>query len=99
MSSNTKDAASEQDDIVDQDKEAVNKMDSSGAPAEGVDVPEEFQKAVHGITHKATKAHISHIRSKLNQREDDMRAEEMKSKGKDGKMSMDNAPSSVGEPY
>ena len=69
----------------------------STPPDKGVDVSEEFQQAAHKLTHKATKAHLGHLRNKINDREDELRDEEMADKGKDGKMSMDSAPSSVGD--
>lgn len=90
--------ASEQEDSP-IEQEGADDTDSTGAPANGVDVPEAFQIAVHKLTKGATKPHISHMRSKINQREDTMRNEENAKKGKNGKMSMDDAPSSVGDTY
>ena len=93
------DKSSEQEDNTEQDPAAVNEMDADGAPSEGVDVPEAFQAAMHKHLQKATKPMLSHVRSKVSEREDEIRNEEMKSKGKNGKMNMDNAPASVGDVY
>jgi hypothetical protein len=50
---------------------------------EGVVVPEEFQKAVHGVLKQAhTKHHLSHIRDQVYAKEDEMRKEEMKKEKK-----------------
>lgn len=65
-------------------------------PGEGIDVPEEFQQAAHKLVSKASKPHLNHLRNKINSREDELRDEEMSKKGKDGKLSIDDAPSSVG---
>ena len=102
MASNTQDKASNQKNYSEKNENALNEnnqmQDSApGANDKGVDVPEEFQKQVHALTSKATKAHLGHMRNKINEREDEMRAEEMASKGNKGKMSMDDAPSSIGD--
>lgn len=52
--------------------------------SEEVPVSEAFQKHAHKMIKKANKHHIQHIRSKLNEREDEMRKEEM-AKEKKGK--------------
>lgn len=41
-------------------------------------IPEEYQHQVHKIIHKAPKHHLSYVRGRLNDREDEMRKEEMK---------------------
>ena len=68
--------------------------DKQNAPMQGVDVSEEYQSAAHKITHKATKHELSHLRSKMNDREDAMRQEEQDTPKE---YSMEGAPSSVGE--
>jgi hypothetical protein len=102
MASDTKDRASNQKNYSEKNTNALNEnnqMQDSG-PGEndkGIDVPEDFQKSVHALTSKATKAHLGHMRNKINEREDELRDEEMKSKGKNGKFSMEEAPSSIGD--
>jgi hypothetical protein len=67
------------------DKDEAEKQHKEGSKVdtEGVTVPEEFQAKVHELTHKATKPHLDHMRSKINEREDAMKKEEaMKQKGK-----------------
>ena len=51
---------------------------------EGVVIPEEFQKKVHAMVHKAPKAHLDHISDRVNNRRDEIRmAEQAKmTKGK-----------------
>lgn len=73
----------------------------SGIDDEGVDVHPDFQVAAHKLTHKASKHEISHLRGKINEREDSMREEESKKmrKGGGGEFSMGDAPSSVGTSY
>ena len=97
MTSDTQDKASNQKNYSEKNDNALNEGNDM-TNSEGVDVPEEFQQAVHKLTKGATKAHLSHMRSKINDREDEMRDEEMSKKGgKGGKFSMDSAPSSVGD--
>lgn len=76
--------------------------DTESTPdSNGVDIPEDFQQHVHEMMSKASsKHHLAHIRSKLNDKEDEMRKAEMaKSKGKGAKFSLDDAPSGVGQGY
>lgn len=99
MASDTQDKASNQKNYSTKNENALNENNdmSDSVPADGVDVPEEFQQAVHKLTHKATKSHLGHMRNKINEREDEMRDEEMSKKGNKGSMSMDSAPNSVGD--
>lgn len=100
MASDTQDKASNQENYSEKNQNALNENNdmSDSAPAKGVDVPEEFQQAVHKLTSKATKAHLGHMRNKINDREDEIRDEEMSKKGgKNGKFSMDSAPPSIGD--
>lgn len=65
--------------------------------AEGTEehiIPEEFQRQVHSMLHKAPKHHLEHIRNRLNAREDEMRKEEMdkKSSKTPAKFTMEDAP-------
>jgi hypothetical protein len=76
------------------------KEEASTQSSEGVSVPEDFQKEVHGVMQKATsKHHIEHVRSKVNERDDELRNEAMKKqKGKKSdteNFSMVGAPSSL----
>ena len=71
----------ETEDIEDNNSGA--KQPSEDSPAEGVTVPEEFQAKVHQLVHKATKPHLAHMRSRISDREDEMRKEEMSKKDKD----------------
>lgn len=64
------------------------------APMQGVDLSEDFQSAAHKITHKASKHELSHLRSKMNDREDAMRQEEQDTPKE---YSMEGAPTSVGD--
>jgi hypothetical protein len=102
MASNTQDKASNQENYSEKNTNALNEnnqMQDSG-PGEndkGIDVPEDFQKSVHALTSKATKAHLGHMRNKINEREDKLRDEEMKSKGKNGVMTIEDGPSSIGD--
>ena len=77
----------------------MKSAESQGQPAEdsqqeqpldndGVTVPEEFQKQAHALVHKAPKAHLSHLRDRINIREDELRQEEMAKKPK-GKGAVD----------
>ena len=88
-------------------KEGADKGDIKETPSDenespesdntvGVDVPEEFQQAMHKHLSKATKPMLAHARSKVSMREDELRDQEMATKGKDGKMTSDDAPSSMG---
>lgn len=95
MASKTQDKASDQENYSEKNSDALN--ENNDLSKSGVDVPEEFQQAVHKLTSKATKAHLTHMRGKINDREDALRDEEMSDKGNNGKMSMDSAPSSVGD--
>jgi hypothetical protein len=52
-------------------------MSSSGGQDSGVVIPEEFQKQVHAMVHKAPKEHLQHIRDRVNAREELLRQEEM----------------------
>lgn len=99
MASDTQDKASNQKNYSVKNENALNENNdlSDSAPADGVDVPEEFQQAVHKLTHKATKSHLSHMRNKINEREVAITDEEMSKKGDKGNMSLDSAPSSVGD--
>jgi len=91
----SEDKASNQKNYSEKNSDAVN--ENNDMTDSGVDVPEGFQQAVHKLTSKATKAHLGHMRNKINEREDEMRDEEMSKKGNKGSMSMDSAPSSVGD--
>jgi hypothetical protein len=67
------------------ENEIENEEEGGDESAEGVDVPEEFQQKAHELIHKATRAHISHIRGKLSDREQELRdEEEEENKGKKG---------------
>jgi hypothetical protein len=99
MASDTQDKASNQKNYSEKNENALNENNQmeKGAP-EGIDVPEEFQQAVHKLTSKATKAHLGHMRNKISDREDELRDAEMSKKGgKDGKFSMDSAPATIGD--
>ena len=50
------------------------------AEKEGVLVPEEFQQKAHALIKDAKKPHLSHLRDRINQREDEIRDTEMKQK-------------------
>lgn len=97
MASDTQDKASNQKNYSEKNENALNENNDMSSSGPGVDVPEEFQQAVHKLTSKATKAHLGHMRNKINNREDELRDEEMSNKGNKGKMSMDSAPMSVGD--
>ena len=88
-------------DIKDGDndgEEYSNDTSSDNDGDEGVTIPEEFQKHVHGVMQKATtKHHVAHIRSKLNEKEDEIRAKEheeqaKKMKGKQKEFSTSGMP-------
>lgn len=69
------------------------------AEGEGVDVPHEFQQSVHNLTKGANKHMLKHMHTKANDREDEIRQEEMKKdkKGKtEGELSTEGMPSSSG---
>lgn len=55
------------------------KQQSSGESDEGIHVTEEYQKRAHELIHKATKHEVSHVRNRLNDRDDELRKAEMKS--------------------
>lgn len=57
----------------------VGESDSS----EGVTVPEEFQSQAHALVSGATKPHLSHLRDKINKREDEISAQEAEAKSKE----------------
>jgi len=72
-------------------KSGDNDGDDDSTPENGVSIPEDFQKQVHGVMSKCTNCHhIDHVRSKLNEKEKEMRDKEMKGKRKS--FSMDDAP-------
>lgn len=53
---------------------------------EGVVIPEDFQQATHELLQKAdTKHHLSHIRDRVYQKEDEMRQNEHKAANKNPK--------------
>ena len=54
--------------------------DAKSSGSEGVTVSEEYQKMAHKAVHGRTKHEISHLRSRMNDREDEIRQEEMASK-------------------
>jgi hypothetical protein len=58
-----------------------------GGTKTGVTVSEEYQQHAHKVTHKASKHELSHLRSKINERDDELRQEEreaeMATKGKE----------------
>lgn len=57
--------------------------DSTKETSEHVTVPEEFQQKVGECIDMATsKHHLSHMRDRVYQKEDEMRQAEMKNKGK-----------------
>lgn len=59
--------------------------DLGGTGSEGVDISEDYQKQAHAITHKASKHELSHLRSKMNNREDEIRQSEQDEIAKDQK--------------
>jgi hypothetical protein len=58
---------------------------------EGVDVPEEYQQAVHKLTNNATHAHLDHMQNKISARRDVLHSEEKPKK----MMSMEGGPSDL----
>jgi hypothetical protein len=65
---------------------------------EGVVIPEDFQKKVHALVHKAPKAHLAHIRSRVSDREDELRKQEQSAMGKKGRkvdFSAEDAPATL----
>ena len=88
-------------DAEDQQEEQAAGEEQDGAK-DGVVIPEHFQQATHELLKKATsKAHLSHIRDRVYSKEDEMRAEEAKSKKsskgeKPTEFSTDSAPSDLG---
>jgi hypothetical protein len=52
---------------------------------DGVVIPEEFQKKVHALVHKAPKPHLDHISDRVNARRDEIRQQEMAKQPKGGK--------------
>lgn len=65
----------------------TEKMPSDNDGDEGVTVSEEFQKQAHSLVHKASKHELSHLRDKVNSREDTMRQAEMSKMKKGSKVS------------
>jgi len=53
-----------------------DKKSSLHTSTDEVPVSEEYQKRSHELTSKANKHHLSHLRSKISDREDEIRAEE-----------------------
>jgi len=53
------------------DDEQMDKGKTS-TESEVVTIPEDFQHQVHGIVHKATRAHLSHIRDRVSAREQEI---------------------------
>lgn len=71
MGDNSGDAEAKQNSMKGGKSEAGTKS------MEGVDVPEDFQKEVHGMMKKVTtKHHMNHVRSKLNDKESEMQKAE-----------------------
>ena len=72
------------DDGDEEVQAAAQPTEDSGvhASSDAVPVSEKFQQATHKLTSKANKHHLSHMRSKINDREDQLREEEMSKKGK-----------------
>jgi hypothetical protein len=70
------------EDIQDSNQETQPKKDPGSESGEtaGVTVPEEFQKQVHSLVKGANKHHLSHMRDRINMREDELREQEMKKK-------------------
>ena len=95
MASDTKDKASNQKNYSEKNDNALN--ENNDMSSSGVDVPEEFQQAVHKLTSKATKAHLGHIRNKINDREDELRDQESAKRGDKGMMSTEGGPSNIGD--
>ena len=66
---------------VDENPEDAGQQDEGSK--EGVVIPEDFQQAVHGIVKQATtKHHLSHIRDRVNAKEDEIRKAEMEAQQK-----------------
>lgn len=70
------------------------KQQTSGESDSGIVVSEEYQKQAHSLTHKANKHQIAHVRTRVNDREDELRKAEMKGSGKKSPatMSTDGMP-------
>lgn len=71
--------------------------DDNSGDESGVVIPEQFQKDTHALMKSATtKHHVSHIRSRLNEREDEMRKAEQaaEKKAHPENFSKDSMPSS-----
>jgi len=82
------------DDEQAEDKAAEDQDSEAANTSNGVELPEDYQAKVHEVTHKASKTQIAHVRAKVNAREDEMRAEEMKKKSpKDMTYSTESMPS------
>lgn len=68
------------EDIKDNDKETQPKKDPgslvSQGDGNGVIVSEDYQKQAHGMIHKANKHQLNHIRSRISDREDELRKQE-----------------------
>jgi hypothetical protein len=61
---------------------------------EGIDVPEEFQAKAHALVKGASRAHLSHLSSKISARQEELSKEESKkrSTGKIKTFSVDDMP-------
>lgn len=73
------------------------KQQLSGESDEGVHVTEEYQKQAHALIGKADKHQVAHVRSRVNDREEELRKAEMKkdkpSKGKPEVFDATSSPS------
>ena len=91
-----------QADTKNSEEAAANDEDNEGMDDElhkssdEVPVSEEFQKHAHKLTHKASKHHLQHLRSMINEREDALREEEQ-AEGEEApkEFSMHGAPDGV----
>jgi len=84
----------------------MNETEATGNQA-GVSIPEQFQKNVHNVMQQATtKHHIEHVRNSVNEREEELAAEQKKgSKVKTNsspyqplKFSTEDGPTDLSEP-
>jgi len=79
---------------IDAEEEQEGEKDNPKMPSKdsGVTVSEDFQQKAHQLLHKATKHEVSHARSKMNDRDDEIRKEEMADENKGKKGGKGNQP-------
>lgn len=71
------------------------KSGKKGTEADGVTVPEEFQRQAHALVHKAPKSHLNHLRDRISMREEEMRDADMKNKKSE--FSTEGGPASLAD--